>query len=283
MTMSDTTEPATEPTTDAPVPTPGADLDPDKMPGHWLLARMGKRVLRPGGRKMTDTLLSQLAIGTTDDVVELAPGLGVTAELILDRSPAGYTAVERDPDAVAAVRRLLRNHRDSCSEGTALDTGLADASADVVLGEAYLTMQSQEHKERMVAEAFRVLRSGGRYGLHELCLRPDGLADAKQDEVRGDLTRAIHVGARPRTAADWTAILEGAGFEITHRSTVPMGLLDPRRLIDDEGIAGVAKIVFNVLRTPAARRRVRTMRATFGRHRDHLGAVCLVATKPIED
>jgi len=28
---------------------PGSDLDVAKMPGHWLLARLGKRVLRPGG------------------------------------------------------------------------------------------------------------------------------------------------------------------------------------------------------------------------------------------
>ena len=30
-------------------PIPGNELAVDRMPGHWLLARMGKRVLRPGG------------------------------------------------------------------------------------------------------------------------------------------------------------------------------------------------------------------------------------------
>ena len=28
------------------------------MPGHWLLARLGKRVLRPGGTAMTTQLLA---------------------------------------------------------------------------------------------------------------------------------------------------------------------------------------------------------------------------------
>ena len=28
---------------------PGYGLDYSKIPGHWLLAQMGKRVLRPGG------------------------------------------------------------------------------------------------------------------------------------------------------------------------------------------------------------------------------------------
>lgn len=260
--------------------TPGAQLDADKMPGHWLLARMGKRVLRPGGRATTNALLEHLAITRDDDVVELAPGLGATAALILDRHPATYTAVERDADAVAAVTALLRSGTDRCIEGTAQHTGLEADSADVVLGEAFLTMQSDDNKASIVAEAFRILRPGGRYGLHELCLRPDGLDDTTQDAVRGDLSRAIHVGARPRTVADWRAILEDAGFEIQHEATVGMLLLEPKRLIEDEGWARAARIALNVIRTPAARRRVRAMRATFRQHQDRLGAVALVAVKP---
>lgn len=53
----------------------GAGLDIDKMPAHWLMARLGKRVLRPGGRQMTRWLLEHAAIGPADDVVEFAPGL----------------------------------------------------------------------------------------------------------------------------------------------------------------------------------------------------------------
>ena len=40
-----------------------------KMPGHWLLAKMGKRVLRPGGRVLTGRLLGELQIEPIDDVV----------------------------------------------------------------------------------------------------------------------------------------------------------------------------------------------------------------------
>lgn len=267
--------------TRAAATTPGADLNPDKMPGHWLLARMGKRVLRPGGRETTDSVLAHLAISPADDVVELAPGLGATAELILACNPATYTGVERDPDAVRAVTGLLRPGRDRCIEGTAQSTGLDNGSADVVVGEAFLTMQSNEHKAQMIAEAFRVLRPGGRYGLHELSLRPDGVADAIQDEVRSALSRAIHVGARPLTAADWRALVEQAGFEVRNQSTVGMLLLEPKRVIADDGWRGAAGIVFNLIRTPAARRRVRSMRSTFRRHRDHLGAIGLVAVKPV--
>ena len=57
---------------------PGAGLDSSKMPGHWLLARLGKRVLRPGGVALSRQLLEALAIQPSDSVVEFAPGLGAT-------------------------------------------------------------------------------------------------------------------------------------------------------------------------------------------------------------
>ena len=43
--------------------THGSPLDDvHKMPGHWLLAKMGKRVLAPGGLELTRVMLDRLAI-----------------------------------------------------------------------------------------------------------------------------------------------------------------------------------------------------------------------------
>ncbi len=86
---------------------PGDALEASRMPGHWLLARLGKKVLRPGGRELTDQLLDVVRITGTDDVIEVAPGLGSTTRLILAASPASYTGVDRDPDAAGLVGDLL--------------------------------------------------------------------------------------------------------------------------------------------------------------------------------
>lgn len=59
-----------------------------------------------------------------------------------------------------------------------------------------------------------------------------------------------------------------------------MGLLTPRRLLDDEGLAGAGRFVLNVLRHPPARRRVKAMRSNFRRNGAHLTAVAAVAVKP---
>ena len=263
-----------------PAELPGSDLDVAKMPGHWLLARLGKRVLRPGGLELTHVMLDRLAIGSRDAVVEFAPGLGVTARMTLSRQPVSYTAVERDEAAAAEVRSYLTGPRQRCQLGSAEQTGLPDQSATVVYGEAMLTMQGPEQKHHIVGEAFRLLKSGGRYGIHELSLTPDDLPEAVQEDISREMSRNIHVGARPLSAREWRELLAGAGFKIESEATAPMHLLEPRRLIRDEGFFRAVRFVFNVLRTPEARKRVFSMRCMFRKHRQHLAAIAFVAVKP---
>ena len=259
---------------------PGRGLDYERIPGHWLLAQMGKRVLRPGGIELTRQMLAGLEIGTDDDVVEFAPGLGVTARATLERQPQSYIGIERDERAVEQVQQYLEGDDELCLVGRAEETGLPDASASVVYGEAMLTMQTERHKAEIVAEASRVLRPGGRYGIHELSLKPDTISDEERTEIQQALSDALHVGARPLTSGEWRSLLEKQGLQVELQVNAPMHLLEPRRLLRDEGLAGTLRFAWNVARTPAARRRIRAMRSVFRRHSEQLGAIAIVAVKP---
>lgn len=261
--------------------TPGSPQDnTHKMPGHWLLAKMGKRVLRPGGLELTRVMLERLNIQSRDEVVEFAPGLGVTARLTLSHQPASYTAVERDEAAATEVQSYLTGPRQRCQLGSAEQTGLPAQSATVVYGEAMLTMQGPEQKRHIVAEAFRLLKPGGRYGIHELSLTPDDLPEAVQEDISREMSRNIHVGARPLSAHEWRELLTSVGFKIQSEAAAPMHLLEPRRLIRDEGFFRALRFVFNVIRTPEARKRVFSMRRMFRKHRQHLAAISFIAVKP---
>ncbi len=252
----------------------------EKMPGHWVLASMGKRVLRPGGLEMTRWLLDALSISSEDDVVEFAPGMGATARLTLARTPRSYTAVERDARAAKIVGNYLSDAGSRCVLGSAEATGLADASASVVYGEAMLSMQPATAKTRIIAEAARLLRSGGRYGIHELCLVPDDVSDSVREGVQRDLSSDIHVGVRPLTIAEWREILTAAGLTVSEQRTAKMHLLEPARLVKDEGLWRAIRFVWNVAAHPAARRRIRSMRHVFRKYRENLAAVAMVARKP---
>lgn len=251
--------------------------------GHWLLARLGKRVLRPGGLGLTRWLLDRLAIGAQDRVVELGAGVGRTAQLLLAARPERYLAVEPNPMARGALARVVPSGQDAeLVDADATATGFDDGLATVVVGEALLTMQSPQRKEAMVAEAYRLLGPGGRYGIHELSLRPDDLDDAGRQEVVEGLSRSIKVGAQPLTVPAWRELLKGQGFEILEVTTAPMALLEPRRLVQDEGVLGAARFVTNVARDREARQRVLAMRASFRAHREQLAAVAIVARRPFD-
>lgn len=257
---------------------PGGGAKTERAPGHWVLARLGKRVLRPGGVGLTRGMLAALGVGPSDEVVEFAPGLGVTARLTLSKGPASYTAVERDEAAARVVGGYLGGARRRCVVGSAAATGLPAASATVVYGEAMLTMQTAEEKRRIVREAARLLRPGGRYAIHEMSLR-DGVEGAARAEVERALAGVVHHGVRPLAVGEWRRLLESEGFRVTSVETAPMALLEPARVVRDEGLAGALRFAFNLLRDGDARQRVFEMRRVFRRRREQIAAVTLCGVR----
>ncbi|MCC7192135.1 MAG: methyltransferase domain-containing protein [Phycisphaeraceae bacterium] len=262
---------------------PGQGIDPAKMPGHWLLANLGKRVLRPGGLKLTRRLLNELRISAGDRVVEFAPGMGATARMALRQNPDSYTAVERDQAAAERIRHWLGDHPTRrVITGLAQETGLPAAEATVVYGEAMLTMQTDTRKQAVIREAYRLLQPGGRYGIHELCLVPDDLSDALAQEICRAMTQTIHHHAQPLTIKRWRELFEAEGFKVLHCSTVPMSLLEPVRVFRDEGVCGAMRFLGRLCSQPQARQRVCEMRRVFRQYRRHLAGICIVAHKAVD-
>nr|WP_296532230.1 class I SAM-dependent methyltransferase [uncultured Actinomyces sp.] len=260
---------------------PFADRPVEKAPGHWVLARAGKTVLRPGGLALSTWALKR-AVLPGADVVEFAPGLGVTASAIIEVGPASYTGVERDPNACARVNAIASGVG-RCVNADAAQTGLPDESADVVVGEAMLSMQGEKAKRSIMGEAARILRPGGRYVIHELGMRPDSIGEEPATEIRKALARAINVNARPLTVADWRRALEDVGLVVEETRMAPMALLKPGRMIADEGVRGALRIMRNVARDKDLRERVTTMARTFKKYDRHLCGVAIVARKPKEN
>ena len=257
---------------------PQADRDVEHMQGHWVLARLGKRVLRPGGEGLTTRMLAHAPLAGRR-VVEFAPGLGRTTRLIMQAGPSAYTGVDRDAQVAAIIAPMVAPIGGTCLEGDAAATGLPDGEADVVVGEAMLTMQSERGKRAIIGEARRILRPGGLYAIHEMGVAPDDLQDTVKDAVRRDLATTIRVNARPLTDGEWRALLESEGFEVVWSGVAPMELLGLRRNIADEGVAGVLRIMRNLLTHPDLRRRALGMRRVFAKYGDTLDGVAFVARR----
>jgi hypothetical protein len=256
----------------------GGGQHPRKMQGHWVLARAGKRVLRPGGLELTRQMLDALAISPEDRVVEFAPGLGATARMVLLQHPSAYWGVEREPAAAECLRRQLTEAGVQILLGQAEESGLPSACASVVFGEAMLSMQSPEQKNRIFIEAQRLLAPGGRYGIHEMCFLPS-TSDHTRREIQAAMAKEIHSGVQPLSRSEWGRLFEQNGLKFTWCGEAPMHLLEPRRVLRDEGFIGGLRIAFNMATKPALRQRILAMRGLFYRYKEHLGAISLVGRR----
>lgn len=248
-----------------------------KAQGHWILARMGKKVLRPGGKELTRELIRALNISSQDELVEFAPGLGYTAQLALSRDPRSYIGIDADKDAIDLLNHRIKGSNLKFQWGNASDTGMDSNTKSKVFGEAMLTMHADHRKSEIIKEAHRILKNGGLYAIHELGLTD--VDEGQKNQIQKDLALAIKVNARPLTTTEWTSLLEQEGFTVREVFTSPMHLLEPKRIIDDEGLVKAAKIAFNILRHKEARKRILQMRAAFRKHRQCLNAIAIIAEK----
>ncbi len=130
-------------------------------------------------------------------------------------------------------------------------------------GEAMLSMHADHRKAEIIREANRLLKPGGLYGIHELGLMPDTIDDATKAEIQRQLAVSLKVNARPLTQAEWIVLIEQQGFKVRKVMTNPMHLLEPKRIIEDEGLLRTIGIGFNIVTHPKVAKRILAMRAAF--------------------
>src|SRR6185369_8515599 len=126
------------------------------------LARLapGETVLDLGSGGGIDVLLSARRVGPTG----FAYGLDMTDEMLA-------LAEKNRAEAGAANVRFLKGHIESIP--------LPDASVDVIVSNCVINLSTD--KPRVLAEAFRVLRRGGRFAVSDMVVEGVMPADVRRD------------------------------------------------------------------------------------------------------
>ncbi|HKO20877.1 MAG TPA: methyltransferase domain-containing protein [Acidobacteriaceae bacterium] len=117
-----------------------------------------------GGLGANDALAERAAIGKGTRVVDFCAGLGGLARYLAHRYGAVVTGIELTPARVKGAGELTRRvglqNSVRVIEGDVMRVPLPEASADVVVSqEGFLHVPD---KARTLAEAFRILKPGGR-------------------------------------------------------------------------------------------------------------------------
>ena len=140
----------------------------------------------PGFRRMRERILARARLGPRDRVIDVGSGTGLLALGIaptvrqvraVDISQAMTAYLSRE-----ATRLGLENVEPTTA--TAVDLPMPDGSATVVVSNYTYHHLSDPDKERGLAEAYRVLRPGGRIVIGDMMFRPT-LGDERSRRVIG--------------------------------------------------------------------------------------------------
>src|ERR1700761_2173795 len=117
-----------------------------------------------GGLAANDVLAERAGIGKDTRVVDFCAGLGGPSRYFAHRYGADVTGIELTPARVKGAEELTRRvglaHRGRGIEGNVMHVPLPDDSVDVVVSQEALLHVPD--KKRALAEAFRILKPGGR-------------------------------------------------------------------------------------------------------------------------
>ncbi len=245
----------------------------NRVPGHVLLARLGKKRLRPGGITATNWLIEHGEFNKDSKVLEVACNRGVTLMEIAKKYHCDITGVDRDENFLAEAREnIAKENLESkikILNADARNLPFEDESFDVIINEAMLTMLSEADKEKAIKEYFRVLKKGGKLLTHDISMPVEKL------EVVKELRKTINVLATPLLEEKWLKLFKNAGFSNVTTKTGKMTLMSKEGMQKDEGEDGVKKIFENAKKDPNFEQFIE-MKDFFARNADNLYylAVC---------
>jgi SAM-dependent methyltransferase len=239
----------------------------------WPLAqRVTAGLVCPGGRPMVVRALEGVGLEDGDRVVDMAPGLGITSAIVLERGPRTWVALEPDPIAREHLERAFGGSGRRVVDAQPAASGLQDESASVVIVDALLSTLDGDGRAAVLAEASRLLRAGGRLALHELAPAGD------DPEAAGAFAG---VGVTPLSAEEWRAATVAAGLVPVGSLSGRLAMPSPRDILRGAGPRTALRITRELAGDGAVRSAAIAARRVVERHELWLRSALVVAEKPL--
>jgi arsenite methyltransferase len=191
-----------------------------------------------------NAVLASLGCGNPTALIELKPGetvldlgSGGGIDVLLSAKRVGPTGkaygLDMTDDMLALARENQRQARVENVEflkGEIENIPLPDNSVDVIISNCVINLSAD--KDRVIGEAFRVLKPGGRFAVSDVVARGE-----VPDAVRQSMALWVGCIAGALEENEYTAKLAKAGFTVVSvEPTRIYNIEDARRLLEDAGV-----------------------------------------------
>ncbi|MCG6938678.1 MAG: class I SAM-dependent methyltransferase [Gammaproteobacteria bacterium] len=214
-------------------------LDP-----YSLLAALGKKVIRPGGRGSSEAIFRLADFQPAQQVLDIGCGVGTTAIQIASRFGCQVTAVDIDNRMIGFAESNIHKagvtEKISLQQGDILALPYADSVFDVVTIEA-VSMFIRD-QQAAIREAVRVCKPGGYVFDHEFVWVRTPPAD-----LRLEFDNIVCSGMSFETEHEWRDLFLYSGQHDIQVIPIPFDLLTFRGMLRDEGLSGTISFLARTL------------------------------------
>ena len=201
------------------------------IPGEAVLASLGCG---------NPAALAELKTGEV--VLDLGSGGGI--DVLLSARQVGPTGKAYGLDMTDEMLALARENQRTSGltnveflKGEIENIPLPDDSVDVIISNCVINLSAD--KDRVLSEAFRVLKPGGRFAVSDVVVRGNGVPDAVRRSI--DLWVGCLAGALEED--DYREKLKAAGFEkVDVEPTRVYRASEARKFVDEEGCSEEAAL-----------------------------------------
>ncbi|MCC7509299.1 MAG: methyltransferase domain-containing protein [Planctomycetes bacterium] len=172
-----------------------------------FLASLGKTELKPGGTYATGALIRLLELRGGDHALVCGPNAGSTALFVSMTTQATTEALVREESEKVTENDPSLKRRSTARIGKAEELPFPDGHFHAAMVEASLSCMHPLQQAAALKELHRVLKPGGRLGIHELCWR-----QPPTPELEHTLQSLWRGPVAPMVVRGWWDKLEDAGF-----------------------------------------------------------------------
>jgi ubiquinone/menaquinone biosynthesis C-methylase UbiE len=223
---------------------------------------VGMKILHPGGVRATRDLLERLDIDRNKKVLDIACGKGRTSVHLAKEYGCKVVGVDILENSIEEAKRYAKkngmDHLVSFRVADAHRLPFSKNEFDVTLAQAMLILV--DDKAKVIREAIRVLKPGGRSGWLELSWKKRPTRDFLDAATKEICAACI---AKVETFEDWEKLFRKGGAKRLETQRFEMEPRGMKQMIENEGIINSLKVMFKSTTRPAIRRRMNRLNRFF--------------------